>query len=124
MSDIEKNQFSESMITGGISMISKGYADTNNKFLKSYDPNKRTLFIIYLDANNLYGQPMIQLIPNEILNWVNLEKFNPANYSHDGSVGCFLQVDLDHPNEVYDYPRPAEKTKVSKKCCLNISYNS
>ena len=96
-------------------MISKGYADTNNKFLKSYDPNKRTSFIIYLDANNLYGQPMIQLIPNEILNWVNLEKFNPANYSHDGSVGCFLQVDLDHPNEVYDYPRPAEKTKASKK---------
>ena len=102
MPDIEKNQFIESMITGGISMISKGYAEAYNKFLKSCDPNKRTLFIICLDANNLYDQPLMQLISNEILKWVNLEKFNPVNYSHDSSIGCFLQVDLDYYNEVYD----------------------
>ena len=50
------------MITGGISVISKGHAEANNKFLKSYNPNKLTSFIIYLDANNQYGQSMTQLL--------------------------------------------------------------
>ena len=47
---------------GGISMISKGHAEANNKFLKSCNPNKLTSFIIYLDANNQYGQSMMQLL--------------------------------------------------------------
>ena len=55
ISVIGKYHFSESTIWGGISMICKGYAKTNNKFLKSYDANKPTSYIRYLDANNLYG---------------------------------------------------------------------
>ena len=38
ISDIEKYQFIESIIVGGISMILMGYAEDKNKFLKSYDP--------------------------------------------------------------------------------------
>ena len=40
-------------------MICKGYAEANNKSLKSYDINKPTSCIIYLDANNLYGYSMM-----------------------------------------------------------------
>ena len=36
-------------------MIYKGYAKANNKFLKSYDPNKPILYILYLDAVNSLG---------------------------------------------------------------------
>ena len=57
--DIEKYRLVESLIRGGISMICKGYAEANNKFLKSYDINKPTSCIIYLDANNLYGYSMM-----------------------------------------------------------------
>ena len=35
ISDIDKYQFTESMTRGSISMIYKGHAETNNKFLKS-----------------------------------------------------------------------------------------
>ena len=35
ISDIEKYQFIESMIRGSASMIYKGHAEANNKFLKS-----------------------------------------------------------------------------------------
>ena len=35
ISDIDKYQFIESMTRGSISMIYKGHAETNNKFLKS-----------------------------------------------------------------------------------------
>ena len=42
ISDVEKYQFIESTIRGGISMIYKGYAKAYNKLLKSYDANKPT----------------------------------------------------------------------------------
>ena len=59
ISDIEKYQFIESTIRGGISMICKSYTEVNNKFLKSCDAYKLISYIIYLDANNLYGHSMI-----------------------------------------------------------------
>ena len=55
ISDIEKEQFVESIIRGGNSIISKGYAGANKKILKLRGPNKPTLYSIYLNANNLYG---------------------------------------------------------------------
>ena len=54
VSDIEKYQFIESTIRGGMSMIYNGYAEANKKFLKSYDANKPTSYILYLAANKIY----------------------------------------------------------------------
>ena len=48
-------------------MICKGCAEANNKFLKSYDVNKSTSYIIYLDANNLYKHSMMQLLQPKYL---------------------------------------------------------
>ena len=42
-------------IRGGITHISKRYAEANNKYMKDYNPSKKSTFIQYLDANNLYG---------------------------------------------------------------------
>ena len=50
------------MIRVRISMICKDYIEANNKFLKSYNGNKLTSHIIYLDANSLYGHSMVQLL--------------------------------------------------------------
>ena len=47
VSDIEKYQFFESTIRGNTSMMCKGYAEANNKFLKWHDANnKPTSYII------------------------------------------------------------------------------
>ena len=93
-------------------MICKGYVEANNKFLKLYNPNKPTSYIIYLDANNFYGHCMIQPLPTEIINWVSSEKLNLDNYSGDGAVDCFLEVDLDDPDKLHElnnnYPLVAE----------------
>ena len=52
ISDIKKYQFVESAIRGGISMICRQYAEAKIKFLKFYNANKPTSYIIYLDTNN------------------------------------------------------------------------
>ena len=39
----------------GISYIAKGYGKANNKYVKSNDPYKLSIYILYLDAKNLYG---------------------------------------------------------------------
>ena len=46
ISDIETYQFIKSAIRAGISMVCKGYAEGNNKFLKPYGANKPTSYII------------------------------------------------------------------------------
>ncbi|RWR98466.1 hypothetical protein B4U79_02732, partial [Dinothrombium tinctorium] len=53
----------ENGIRGGISQITKRYAEANNKYLPNFNPMKKSSFIIYLDANNLYGWAMSQFLP-------------------------------------------------------------
>ena len=53
--------FVEKGMEGGISHITKRYSKANNKYMKSYDDGKPSKYIIYLDANNLYGLTMSSL---------------------------------------------------------------
>ena len=53
---------------------------------------------------------MMQLFPTEILDWVDPKDFNLDNYSNDSPIGCFLEVDLDYPDD--DYPLTSNKNVV------------
>ena len=50
-------------------MICKGYPEAKSKFLMLHDANKRTSYMIlrYLYPNDLYGNSVMNLFPNEIL---------------------------------------------------------
>ena len=55
---------SEKGIGGGITQVVERYAKANNKCMKDqYNPNEKTIYFQYLDANNLYGWVMIQKLP-------------------------------------------------------------
>ena len=53
--DIDMYLFIEKGLRGGISYSAKRYSKANNKYMKNYEPKKRSKFIKYLDMNNLYG---------------------------------------------------------------------
>ena len=60
----------EEGIRGGICHAVHRYAKANNEYMKNYDKNKESSFIVYLDANNLYGWAMSQKLPVGSFEWV------------------------------------------------------
>ena len=112
----------EKGIRGGISHISKRYAEANNKYMQDYDPDKPSSYIQYLDANNLYGWAMSQALPTKDFKWMkNLSVQNVINIldKHRNPLvktGYIFEVDLEYPKELWkqhnDYPLAPEKVKV------------
>ena len=48
---------------GGICQVIHRYAKANNKYMKNYDKDIISLYLMYLDANNFYGWAMSQKFP-------------------------------------------------------------
>ena len=113
ITDIDMQLFIEKGLRGGISYIAHRHATANNKYIKNYDPNKQFSYIMYLDANNLYGWAMSQPLPYRNFKWVDASDVIPKRKG----VGHIYEVDLEYPEELHDlhndYPCAAEKIKVS-----------
>ena len=67
--------FIEKGIRGGISNISHRHSIANNKYMKSYDPTKKSKYLSYGDANNLYGLAMQQKLSIGNYKWENPSLF-------------------------------------------------
>ena len=61
-------------IRGGICHSIHRYAKANYKYMKNYDKNKESSYIQYLDANNLYGWAMSQILPVNGFKWIKIYK--------------------------------------------------
>ena len=132
MTDIDMFQFIEKGLRGGISYIANRYGKANNKYMKKYDEKAPSKYIMYLDANNLYGWAMSQYLPTGRFKWMTqkqIDKIDLAKYKEDSDKGIILEVDLKYPKELHDlhndYPLAAEKIKVTNdmlsEYCKNIS---
>ena len=58
---------------GGICQATRRYANANNKYMKNYNKNIESSYIKYLDANNLYGWAMSQILLVNDFKWVKEE---------------------------------------------------
>ena len=79
LKDYDMLMMFERGIRGGITHISKRYAEANNRYMKNYDENKPSTYIQYLDANNLYGWAMSQKLPTHGFNWIDINKSKVIN---------------------------------------------
>ena len=57
----------EERTRGGICQAAYRYAKANNKYMKKYDKNKESSFLIYDDANNLNGWQCVKSYSYAIL---------------------------------------------------------
>ena len=98
-------------------MVSKRYAVPNNKYVEGYNSSKSSSFILYLDANNLYGRAMQEYLP-----WKNFEWMSPQQLNYDfikwlepeGEVGCIIQCSLEYPVALHNYHRDYPLAPVKK----------
>ena len=109
----------ENGIRGGISTITKRYAKANNKYMKEYNPEEESVFIPYLDANNLYGWAVSKPLPTDSFKWMTEEELvSWDSICNEKGKGCILEVDLEYPEELHDahneYPLAPERLKVNK----------
>ena len=126
MVDIDMFQFIEKGMRGGISYIANRYGKANNKCMKEYDEKAPSKYIMYLDANNLYGWAMSQYLPTGGFKWLSpkqIEKINLGKYTDDSKKGLILEVNLEYPQELHDlhndYPLGPEKVKVTEDMLSN-----
>ena len=120
---------------GGICQSIHRYSKANNKYMKNYDKDIISSYLMYLDANNLYGLAMSQKLRVNGFKWVkNLSECNSIefneifarNYNENSDKGYFLEVDVDYPKKLFDLhkdlPFLPERKKVNKvkKLICNI----
>ena len=78
LTDMDMLLMVEKGIWGGITQAVKRYVKANNKHMKDIcNPDEKSMYLQYLDANNLYGWAMIQNLPRHRFLWKKVEDFTP-----------------------------------------------
>ena len=69
--------------------------------MKSYDKNKESSYLIYVDYNNLYGEAVSQKLPVDGFEWVEdlftIDEDFIKNYDEDSDVGYIIEGDIEYP---------------------------
>ena len=117
LTDMDMHLFIEKGMRGGISMVSKRHAKANNPYTADYDSKITNNYIMYYDANNLYGWAMSQPLPYSGFKWYDMT--DKSKFKKPKDKGWILEVDLEYPKELHDlhndYPLAPEKLTVQKE---------
>ena len=112
----------EREIRGGICHAIHRYAKTNNEYMRNFDKKIISSYLMYLDANNLYGWGISQTLPVNGFKWVRkLSKFDECfkkDYDENSNKGYILEVDVEYPKNLFnllsDLPFLLQRNKVLK----------
>lgn len=101
--DINMYNFIKKGIRGGIVQCTTRRTVANHKYIKTYDCSKPSQYLMYLDANNLYGWAMSESLPEGKFEWIeDIDSFDISKVSENSDFGYILEVDLDYPEELHD----------------------
>ena len=122
LSDVDKLLMIEKGIRGGISIISNRYGKANNKYMKDFNKMEPSKYLMYVDANNLYGRAMSEKLPVHSFKWMTNKEienlFNNQIVQVWEKTPCILEVDLEYPEELHDlhndYPLCPERVECDK----------
>ena len=116
----------ESGLRGGLCQVSRKHMKANNKYMASYNADLVSSYIMYLDANNLYGGGMSEKLPYSEFEWSDdIQTAEDVLNYENGDNGYFLEVDLGYPEHLHDlhldYPLAPENLKVSADMVSDFS---
>ena len=116
----------EKGIRGGVCHSIQRYAKANNKYMKNYNNNEESLYIQYLDANNVYGWAMSKKLPRNGFKWIGNNETEKhvinedfiKNYNENNDKGYILEVDVKYPKRLHklhsDLPFLSKRMEVNK----------
>ena len=119
----------EKGIRGGISQCVTRYCKANNKYTKHYDPKKPENYMMYIDANNLYGCALSQKLPYKDIKWMNPHVFTLEEWyatilelDENADYGYILDVDLEYPKRLHDKHKdlPLAPEHYNNKLCTTL----
>ena len=114
ISDPDMYLFLMDTIRGGISICNKKHVIADNKYI---DKNTKSYkYLLYLDANNLYGYSMSQTLPYKNFNWSNnltLDKLQTGIYEVD------IEIPKNLRNKFKDYPLCPEIKNIPENVLSN-----
>ena len=103
LTDIDMLLMIEGGIRGAMCQSVHRYAKANNKYMKNYNKNIESSYLMYLDVNNLYGWAMSQKLPVNGFKWENdLSRFNEdfiKKCNENSDIGYFFEVDVEYPKK-------------------------
>ena len=96
INDVDMLSMIERQKRGGLCFVgSKRYVKANNKYLPDYNPEEDSNYLMYWDANNLYGWAMSQSLPLDNLRFEEGTSLNKILKTPDDShKGYIVEVDL------------------------------
>ena len=87
-----------------------------------YNPDEKSMYLQYLDANNLCGWATVQNLPTYRFKWKNGEDFTPEKIDKlvkKDKRGYLLEVDVEYPKELHEnhneLPFLVEKMKIGRE---------
>ena len=119
LTDVEMLLLVEKGERGGVSQISHRLATANNALAPNYNDKMPNSYIMYWDANNLYGWSMSQYLPYGCFSWVNATRMTKdfiLSLNDETNVGYFFE-ELDYPTHLHEshnhYPLAPEKLTIT-----------
>ncbi|UZO08242.1 uncharacterized protein OCT59_028500 [Rhizophagus irregularis] len=116
----DMHEFVQRIMRGGNSMAPRRIAKANFPGMKGYNKKRANKWLLYLDANNLYGWAMIQHLPIRGFRWLDLKDLpNIRTISPTAKRGSAWEVKLKYPEKLHpshsDFPLCPKRRIVTRE---------